>query len=96
MIPLHKPSAVEFLQKRKASGLSQSGLAELLGLHKNTIKNFEASRSQCTPQLWYFTLARLAERDQEIKQRIEEHCRRWVSKSYRSAWRRKAQANYGD
>ena len=94
--PLHSPTAAEFLQKRKASSLSQSGLAELLGLHVNSIKGYESGRVKCNHVTWGFMLARLAERDQEIADRMREHCRRWVSQSYRNEWKRKAQANYSD
>jgi DNA-binding XRE family transcriptional regulator len=96
MKTLHSPSADEYRQKRKESSLSQNGMAELLGLHKNTIKNIEAGRTKCSPQLWYFTLARIAERNKEIVAGIEEHCRRWNSQVYRNEWKRKAKAKYGD
>ena len=76
--------------------MSQSSLAELLGIHKNTVKNIEAGRTKCSPQLWYFTQARLVERNEEIKHRIEEHIRRWPSQIYRNEWLRKAKAEFGD
>jgi hypothetical protein len=59
-------------------------------------KGYESGRSQCSPQLWYYTQARLAERNKDIKQRIEEHCRKWNSKAYRNKWRRNAREKFGD
>jgi len=94
--PLHSPTAAEFRQMRERSSLSQSGLAELLGLHDNSIKGYESGRVQCNHVTWHFMLARLAERDQEIVERIREHSRRWVSQSYRNEWMRKARENYCD
>lgn len=76
--------------------MSQSSLAEQLGLHKNTIKNIEAGRTKCSPQLWYFTQARLAERNKEILEWIKEHIRRLPSQMYRNERKRKAREMFGD
>ncbi len=73
MKPLHTPTAAEFKQKRELSGLSQSGLAEFLDLHPNSIKSFESVRTHCSPLIWYAMEARLLERDQEIAHKILEH-----------------------
>ena len=96
MKPLYSPTADEFYQVREQHSMSQSSLAALLGVHTNTVKNIEAGRTRCSPQLWYFTQARLVERNEEIKRKIEEHVRRWPSKVYRGEWRRKAKARYGN
>ena len=95
MKKLYSPTATEFREKRKDSGLSQAGLAELLGLHVNSIKGYESGRVQCNHVTWGFMCHRLTERDKEITERICEHIRRWPSKIYRSEWRRKARAKFG-
>ena len=80
MKPLHSPTAAEFREQRLRYGVSQSVLAQLLGLHVNPVKNIENHRTKCSPHLWYFTKSRLNERDEEIRKRIAEFCRRWNSK----------------
>jgi transcriptional regulator with XRE-family HTH domain len=96
MKPLHSPSAAEFRKKRKKSGMRQVDLAELLGLHVNSIKNFESGKTKCSPQIYGFMCYWLEERRQEIAGRLEEHCRRWKSRAYRNEWKRKARERYGE
>ena len=96
MRTLHTPTVAEFRERRLRSGRSQADMAEFLGLHANSIKNFESGRTQCSPQVYGFMCYRLAERNQEIKEQISEHCRRWRSRAYRNEWRSKAREQFGE
>jgi transcriptional regulator with XRE-family HTH domain len=90
------PTADEFKTLRKKRHLSQAQIAELLAVSTNSVKNWEHGRSTCSPQVWGFMCYRLEERDQEIRERLLEHARRWKSRAYRNEWKRKARERFGD
>ena len=90
MKPLPTPTTTEFHDKRIKAGLSQSETAKLLCVHVNTIKNYEAGRSRCSPATWACFCARLEERQQQFKQRVEELNRKLKSRVFRNEYLRKA------
>jgi len=90
MKPLPTPTATEFREKRLKAGLSQSDTAKLLSVHVNTIKNYEAGRSRCSPATWAYFHAKLDERQQQFKQRVEELSRKLKSRVFRNEYLRQA------
>jgi transcriptional regulator with XRE-family HTH domain len=90
MKPLPTPTATEFRDKRLKADLSQSETAKLLCVHVNTIKNYEAGRTRCSPATWACFCARLEERQQQFKQRVEELSRKLKSRVFRNEYLRQA------
>jgi DNA-binding XRE family transcriptional regulator len=90
MKPLPTPTATEFRDMRLRADLSQSGAANLLCVHVNTIKNYEAGRSGCSPATWACFCARLEEKQQQFKQRVEELNRKLKSRVFRNEYLRQA------
>ena len=90
MNPLHTPTATEFREKRLKADLSQSETAQLLCVHVNTIKNYEAGRSRCNPATWACFCARLEERQEQLRMRVAELNRKLKSRVFRNEYLRQA------
>ena len=90
MKPLPTPTAIEFREKRLRAGLSQSETAKLLCVHVNTIKNYEAGRSRCSPATWAYFHAKLEERQQQFQKSVEELNRKLKSQVFRNEYLRQA------
>jgi transcriptional regulator with XRE-family HTH domain len=89
MKPLHSPTATDFREKRLKAGLSQSDTAILLCVHVNTIKNYEAGRSRCSPATWACFCARLEERQEQLRMRVAELNQKLRSRAFRNEYLRK-------
>jgi transcriptional regulator with XRE-family HTH domain len=90
MKPLPTPTATEFRDKRLKADLSQSETAQLLCVHVNTIKNYEAGRSRCSLATWAFFCARLEERQEQLRMRVAELNQKLRSRAFRNEYLRQA------
>ena len=90
MKPLPTPTVTEFREKRLKADLSQSDAAKLLSVHVNTIKNYEAGRSRCSPATWAYFHAKLDERQQQLRMRVAELNQKLKSRAFRNEYLRKA------
>ena len=84
MDTLHSPTATEFREQRLRYGVSQSRVARMLSVHKNTVKNWEHGRARCSPATWAYLCIRLEKERQRVLRILEELCRKLKSRVSRN------------
>jgi transcriptional regulator with XRE-family HTH domain len=68
MADLKAPLPAEFRATREKAKLSQNEVAEMLGVHRNTVQNWEHGRRECHPVFWAYFNLKLEERKQQYRE----------------------------
>ena len=71
-----KPIPAEFQSTREGAKLSQTEAAELLGVHRNTIQNWEQGRRECHPAFLAYLKIKVEERQQDFRKILENLVRK--------------------